>query len=241
MQETYGNESYNTDGAEYSNGELLSQAQPPQQSPQYDRVIQEEKVANFISQTSPSKNLDKIDKILRGFFYDQEQKKWVKVNNGIPEQMRVDYLQLLTPYLSEDVRMGRMDRQSINKIMEMVIEFSIDYLDIEADYYEINAKGEFVRTPTAFIQKEYKFDYWDGWVEVNKSKEQKIKIHEIPNEQLSKINYIVCSAVAFVLWRAENGVERDRMYNSLKLGDNFQEYAKQEEKKSLLASILPWK
>jgi hypothetical protein len=52
------------DAAEYSNQDLISHAPVPPQSPQYDRIIQEEKVANFISQTSPYKTVSKIDDVL---------------------------------------------------------------------------------------------------------------------------------------------------------------------------------
>jgi hypothetical protein len=230
----------------YSNEELINQAQPPAQSPQYDRVIQEEKVANFVSQTSPTKNLDAINKILKGYFFNQQTKQWDKISQGIPEEMRVDYLQFLTPFLSEDVRMGRMDRNSINNIMNLVIEHSIEYLDIEADSYYLDKKSNEYKKKEIKVktnEQQYTFDVkTESWKKINPLTTEKEELApSISEEQLSKINYIVCAAVAFVLWRAENGVERDRMYGSLKLGDNFQDYAKQEEKKSLLSSILPWK
>jgi hypothetical protein len=183
----------------YSNTELLEQTRPPQQSPQYDRIIQEEKVANFISQTSPYRSLIKIDWILKGFVYDEGEKKWIKVAQGIPDKIRMDFLQIMTPHLTEDVRMTRLEMGTINSIMEFAIEWTVDYLDIVADEFELT------------------------------------------EEQMTKIALMMWSAVFYTLSRSLNGVERDRMYGVLKLGDDFGAYAKQEEKKSILSSFLPWR
>jgi hypothetical protein len=183
----------------YSNQDLLSQTPVPPQSPQYDRLIQEEKVANFISQTSPSKTLTEIDYNLKGFVFDHSKRSWVKIHQGIPDQIRLDFLQVMTPSLSENVRMGRLDMSQINGIMEYLIEWTVDYLDVVADDFNLT------------------------------------------EEQMSKIATLMWSAVFYTLCRALNGVERDKMYNSLKLGDDFSNYAKQETKKSILDTILPWK
>lgn len=193
------NEQYYEDGQPYTNAEMLSQTPPPAQSPQYDRIIQEEKVSNFISQTSPYRSLIKIDWILKGFIYDEGEKKWVKVSQGIPDKIRMDFLQVMTPHLTEDVRMTRLDMSTINAIMDFAIEWTVDYLDIVADE------------------------------------------HKLSEEQMTKIALMMWSAIFYTLSRSLNGVERDRMYNVLKLGDDFSSYAKQEEKKSILSSILPWK
>lgn len=222
MQENYTSDSEEQD---YS-GPQSDQMPIPPQSQQYDRIIQEEKVSNFISQTSPTRNMHKIDKILKGYFLDESKNEWIKVSNGIPSQIRMDYLQFLTPFLSEDVRMGRMDRVSINNIMNLVIEWSIIYLDSVADDYYLYATHEY---------KEIKNE--DEKLSLIKEKKQ-IGISE---EQLSKIHNLICAAVAIVLWRSENGVERDRIYGALKLGDDFSAYGRQEEKKGGIGSFLPWK
>ncbi len=198
MQENYSSD-YGEGDNSISNEELLSQAQPPGQSPKYDKIIQEEKVSNFISQTSPYKTLTQVNNILKGFSYDEGEKKWVKVVQGIPDKIRIDFLQAMTPHLTEDVRMGRLDMKTINAIMEFAIEWTVDYLDIVAE------------------------------------------TEELSEEQMTKISMMVWSAMFHTLNRGLNGVERDRIYNSLKMGDDFGQYAKPEEKKSILSSILPWK
>lgn len=227
----------------YSEEEMRQQAPVPPQSQQYDRIIQEEKVANFISQTSPTRTLVKVDFILKGYVFDEGEKKWVKVSQSIPDKIRLDFLQIMTPHLSEDVRMGRLDMNQINKIMEFIIEWTVDYLKIVADDYSYDvATGEYKNRNTSKDNKESMLVYnFDTDMFVKPTREKEIKNKPLSEEQMTKIAMLMWSAVFHTLSRAMNGVERDRMYNSLKLGDNFGEYAKQEEKKSLLDAILPWK
>jgi len=99
----------------------------------YNRLMQEERVNNFISQTSPTQSLNAINFMLRGYAYDVENKEWARVSDGIPEKIRLDFLQFITPDLSEDVRMTNLSPQQINGIMECIIEWVVDYLDIVAD------------------------------------------------------------------------------------------------------------
>jgi hypothetical protein len=186
---------------ENNNEDLISQAQPPAQSAQYDRLIQEEKVNNFIGQTSPSKNLNEINIMLQGFIFDPVQKRWLQASKGIPDHIRMDFIQALSPHLTENVRMTRLDRDQINGIMEFLIEWVVDYLDLGAD------------------------------------------TDNLSEEQMTKIGLIMLSAAFYVLARAENGMEREKMYNALSIGDNFSDYAKADggKKEGFLSSILPWK
>ena len=111
------------------------QAQQPQATTSnlYNHLIQEERVHNFISQTSPTQSLKAIDNILKGFVYDEEKKDWIRVADGIPNKIRLDFLQFITPDLSEDVRMTNLETKQINGVMESTIEWVVDYLDIIAD------------------------------------------------------------------------------------------------------------
>jgi hypothetical protein len=96
-------------------------------------MLQQEKVSNFISQTSPVTSLENIGYILRGYVYDSMQKGWVSISDGIPEKIRLDFLQFITSDLSEDVRMTNLSAQQINGIMYLCIEWTVDYLDANAD------------------------------------------------------------------------------------------------------------
>lgn len=108
---------------------VTQQTQPPV----LNALMQEERITNFLSQTSPTTTLQNINYILKGFVYDNAAKEWISVSEGIPSKIRLDFLQFITADLSEDVRMTNLDRTQINGIMELVIEWIVDYLDIVAD------------------------------------------------------------------------------------------------------------
>jgi|SRR6056297_493470 len=113
-----------------------SQEYPPMQSQRedvYEKVGQEQRVSSFLSQTSPSKSLENIDYILKGFIYSSREQEWKKVAQGIPERVRLDFLQVMTPTLSDDVRMTNLEPEDINGIMKFVIEWAVDYLDDISD------------------------------------------------------------------------------------------------------------
>lgn len=95
--------------------------------------MQEEKIRNFISQTSPSITLQSINYILQGYVYDQSKEAWLKISDGVPDRVRLDFLQFITPDLSEDVRMTNLSKDQINSLMYFIIEWVTDYLDIVAD------------------------------------------------------------------------------------------------------------
>jgi len=151
-------------------------------------IIQEERVSNFISQTSPVSSLENINYMLQGYAYNRSEKKWIKVSDGIGDKMRNDILQFLTPDLSEDTRMTNLDVDQINGLMETVIYFMKHYL-------------------------------------YNAPKEMDIK-------ELNKIFWIVIKAVFITVTRSRNGVERNRLYSSLKLGGSVDYQQPQAENKS---------
>ncbi len=147
----------------------------------YGQQVQEQRVSNFISQTSPSQSLQSINYILQGFIFDNQQEKWVKLSQGIPDDIRLDFLQFITPDLSEDVRMTNLSSEQINGIMSFIIEWVTDYLDIKAD-----EKGS-----------------------------------TLTEEQMTKIGLIIIKACYYTILRAQNGIERKHMFNSLKMGENL--------------------
>ncbi len=104
----------------------------------YTAMVQEERVNNFLSQTSPLKTLEEIDYKLKGFMYSREERKWKKLSDGINPKIRMDIMQMLTSLLSEDARMTRLDSLQINGLMEFLIEWIVDYLDNVADEFEMD-------------------------------------------------------------------------------------------------------
>jgi len=140
-------------------------------------MIQEERVSNFISQTSPVSSLENINYMLQGLSYNRSTKTWKQIAKGIPDDMRNDIIQFLTPDLSEDTRMTNLNADQINGLMETVVSFMIHYL--------YNAP-------------------------------EKMEIRE-----LNKIYWIVIKAVFITVTRSQAGVERNRLYASLKLGGSL--------------------
>ncbi len=116
---------------------LEEQPQGQQPSRIYDSLVQEEKVSSFLSQTSPLRSMANIDYILRGYMYNQEERKYVKVSDGIPNKIRLDFLQMLTPHLSEDARMTNLSDHQINQMMAFIIEWVVDYLDCAAKEHNL--------------------------------------------------------------------------------------------------------
>ncbi|MHA2019048.1 MAG: hypothetical protein ACTSXY_12340 [Promethearchaeota archaeon] len=154
--------------------------QPLQQQPineLQNSIIQNERVSNFISQTSPVSSLENINYMLQGYAYNHFEKEWKKVSDGIPNNMKNDIIQFITPDLSEDTRMTNLNADQINGIMETVIYYMKHYL-------------------------------------YNAPKEMTIK-------DLNKIFWIVIKAVFITITRSREGVERNRLYNSLKLGGSL--------------------
>ena len=161
----------------------------------YNKLMQEERVSNFISQTSPTNSLNAINYMLKGYAYNVENKEWAKVTDGIPEKIRLDFLQFITPDLSEDVRMTCLSPQQINGIMESVIEWIIDYLDIVAEE------------------------------------------NNLQEEQMTKIALIIIKAIYYTLLRAQNGIERSKMFGSLSMGETLNP----PQQKSGLSALKFWK
>lgn len=160
--------------------ELADAASSSSKKPEvYNRLAQEERVNNFITQTSPTNSLNSINFILRGYIYSEADKEWKQVSDGVPDKIRLDFIQFITPDLSEDVRMTNLSQQQINGIMECVIEWVVDYLDI-------NAEDE-----------------------------------NIQEDQMTKIALIMIKAVFYTLLRAQNGIERHKMFGSLSLGEQL--------------------
>ncbi|PLW80756.1 hypothetical protein C0585_00975 [Candidatus Woesearchaeota archaeon] len=174
------------------------QVAPPPSSYEYDSVIRERKVNNFLSQTSSAVTLEKISYLFQGYIYDQVEKTWKKLFQPIPEDIRNDFLQCLSIYLTDDIRMTRLSVTQINGIIEILIHWSADYLDIKADEKELS------------------------------------------EEDMTRIGYIFLSAALIALSRALNGTERDKIYSTLRLGDNFSDYIP-KEKESFLGNLFKWK
>lgn len=112
--------------------ELPSREEAPSETSKAieNSIIQEQRVSNFISQTSPVSSLERINYILQGYTYSSAEGEWIKIKGveGIPEEMRKDIIQFLSPDLSEDTRMTNLEVDQINGLMQTVIGFMKHYL-----------------------------------------------------------------------------------------------------------------
>ena len=107
---------------------IIQQEHPNPVGAVQSSMLQEERVNNFISQTSPISSLERINYMLRGYAYSNEEKDWIKLSEGIPDKMRNDIIQFLSPDLSEDTRMTNLELDQINGIIETAIGFMKNYL-----------------------------------------------------------------------------------------------------------------
>jgi hypothetical protein len=119
-------------GSEY---EMANQQQekPKVQNNFMTMKQQEERVHNFMTQTSPTGSLQDLSYVLQGYVYNESTRDWIKISDGLPDDIRLDFLQFITADLSENVRMTNLDINQINGVMVSTIEWITDYLDINAD------------------------------------------------------------------------------------------------------------
>ena len=112
----------------------------PSQIPQSagERMVQEERVNNLVAQTSPTNDLKRIDYLLRGYVWNEETKEWEKVIEfEIPDKIRNDFIQKLSVYVSENVRMTNLETYQINNIMNMLISWVSAYLIVASEKFNL--------------------------------------------------------------------------------------------------------
>ncbi|MFW5889076.1 MAG: hypothetical protein ACOCUD_01715 [Bacillota bacterium] len=125
--------------------EHSEQSQQEKTNEIYNSQMQNERVSNFISQTSPSETSEKIDLYLRG--YRKRDGNYVKVSKGIPEDIRNDFMDYCAGILDNNTRMSNLDEKMINGIMESSIEWIRGLLEYCADEnnlknYELEKIGD---------------------------------------------------------------------------------------------------
>lgn len=226
-----------------STHEVVGQGGSPktQGSDVYSRMAQEERVNNFISQTSPTQSLTSINYMLRGYVFNEAEKAWQKVSEELSPLIRLDFIQFITPDLSENVRMTNLSPQQINGIMDSVIEWVYDYLKY-ARKGVIEKKEELVdgkpisQSMISCIVKHragYTPDEISQIENLSEEEVKKILALEISREvtykvkpikdynQLQKISLMMIKAVFYTLLRAQNGIEKSQMFKSLTMGETL--------------------
>jgi len=103
----------------------------------YANVMQEERVKNIISQTSPDNQLIEIEWRIKGYRKDSNS-QWVKIGakDSEPNDLLVGrYISFLSSILSDNTRFTNLSGMEINRVMKLVIEYISDDLDAHAEEY----------------------------------------------------------------------------------------------------------
>jgi len=104
----------------------------------YANGMQEERVRNLISQTSPDKMLVDLQWRIRGYMRDPISQGFIKSDPNTPEPSPVlisKFISYCSSVISDNTRMSNLSAQEINKIMKLVIEWTVDELDGNAEEY----------------------------------------------------------------------------------------------------------
>lgn len=104
----------------------------------YANVMQDERVANILSQTSPDNQLVDIEWRIKGYKKNPYSKQWEKIDKKIPEPhplLVTRYISMLSSLMNDNTRFTNLSGNEINKIMNMVIEWVCDDLDTNAQEY----------------------------------------------------------------------------------------------------------
>lgn len=126
------------------------QAQPMQQAvPQevpvtadelYATYLQEERVKNIISQISPDHQLVEIQWRIKGYIKNPLTNQWDKIDKNAVEispLLVARFISYLSSLLNQNVTMSNLSTEEINKIMKLVIEWTIDDLRSNSLIYKI--------------------------------------------------------------------------------------------------------
>lgn len=106
----------------------------------YANYIQEERIRNVISQTSPDNQLAEIEWRLKGYKKNPITHGWEKIDESMedtPPQLISRYISFLSSFLNDNIRFSNLSGSEINSIMARVIEWITDDLDAHAEEYKL--------------------------------------------------------------------------------------------------------
>jgi hypothetical protein len=117
----------------------------------YANYLQEERVRNVISQTSPDMQLMEIQWRIKGYIKDPVTGIWEKIDKDAKEpnpKMITRFVSYLSSILNDNTRFSNYGQPEINQIMKLIIEWISDDLDanskeygIDGDYTEMTRIG----------------------------------------------------------------------------------------------------
>lgn len=119
---------------------------PPQPIPSgyadevYAGAMREERMAGIIAHINPDVLVEDIEYRLRGYRKDSGSGQWIKISKNAKEispDLIANFISFLTSILNQNTTMSNYSDIDINNIMELVIEFVVDDLDSNAEFYEL--------------------------------------------------------------------------------------------------------
>lgn len=126
----------------------------------YADTMREEKVSNILSQISPDSLLTEIEHRIRGEKKDEFTQQWVAISKNAPkvsEEMVSKFISFLGSILNQNTTMSNFSPQEINNLMQMVVRYVVNDLDvnckkygIEGDFTEMTRIGMIIQN-TVFI------------------------------------------------------------------------------------------
>lgn len=136
------------------------QGQPQPQISQYDpntiyaENLKEEKLHNILQQINPDNIMADIEHRIKGYRKDIMTNEWVKINKDSPElnaELVSNFMSFLGSILNQNTSMSNFSASEINGIMDMLIEYIADDLDVndkkyglEGEYQEMSRIGNII-------------------------------------------------------------------------------------------------
>lgn len=122
--------------------QLAYQNQPVRSDEIYANIMQEDRVKNIISQTSPDNQLIEISWRLKGYAKDSNG-VWVKIDENsitLNPLLVSRYVSFLSSIMQDSGRFTNLSEIQINNMMGNIIDYLTDDLDDNAEEYGLTDK-----------------------------------------------------------------------------------------------------
>lgn len=116
------------------------QSVPVQPNELYANAMQEEKIANIISQLNPDVQLQDIEMRIKGYKKNAMTQVWEKIDPDSPEPPKLlisKFVSYLGAIMNQNTTQGNLSEGQVNKVMKIVIEYVTDELDCNEELYNL--------------------------------------------------------------------------------------------------------
>lgn len=137
---------------DYPQEQVVYENQPVKSDEVYANMMQEDRVKNILSQTSPDNQLTDIEWRIKGYKKNPYSAAWEKIADAPePHPLLVGrYIAFLSSILNDNTRFTNLSGNEINKLMKIIIEWLVDDIDTNAEGYGL--KGDYTeRTRIGYI------------------------------------------------------------------------------------------